>query len=252
MKLLYQSYSDQLEQFVKDGVNLEKYEKDEFILDGDYEEHKMKNEPEDLCSKMDINNDFNAAITLYEAYSELSPIDAASHAFWTSLSHTILFKYVKERWPHQDSVSDKNRILRKWFYAGGLNRNALASLWWGVYLTKDEKLGYELTKIFFSNFSFRNAFWGQSTLFRYKPATQGVLDFFYKYRNDENYKLNEARGRYITKYFNQLGAVKRLAAMPREFFFEEMERIKDNIKNAKIIKPNNKNEQDPEDKESNY
>ena len=41
MKLLYQSYSDQLEQFVKDGVNLEKYEKDEFILDGDYEEHKM-------------------------------------------------------------------------------------------------------------------------------------------------------------------------------------------------------------------
>lgn len=252
MKLLFQSYADQLEQLAKKEFELERYEKEVFPLENELEEHIMKNEPTDLLAKMDITNDYKAAIALYEAYSDLSPIDAASHTFWTSLSHTTLFEYVRKRWPHQDSVADQNRILRKWFYAGGLNRNALASLWWGVYLTKDEKLGYELTKLYFSNFSFRNAFWGQSTLYRYKAATLGVLDFFYKYRDNDNYKLNEARGRFITKYFNQLGAVKRLAAMPREFFSEEMERIKEEIKNAKIIKPNNKKDLDPEDHDDNF
>ena len=40
------------------------------------------------------------------------------------------------------------------------------------------------------------------------------------------------KGKFISMYFNQLGAVKQLGCMPESFFSEELKRIKSLIMNA--------------------
>ena len=177
--------------------------------------------------------DITTAISIYEAYPNISPLFAQQDTLWVSLSHTDLFDYLKRRWPILSKERDTEKkqisfINDHWFRnPRGLIRSALMGLWWAVYCTIDETRDdkYELTRVLFSNYSFRTTYFGAYELFRHREATIGILGFLLD--NPEVFASGaENRGRFISRYFNQLGGFKQLASLDRDFFRNECEHIK--------------------------
>ena len=207
-----------------------------------YDESKVRylanvEKPEGLLEKLEIDNDFNSAIALYEAYEEITPLIASKQDFWTYLTHVDLFPYVQKRWSNVLSGSaDTSYIEEHWFYSkGGAIRTTLMGLWWSVYCSVDYSRGdnkYELTKLLFKHADFRTRRFGNSTLFRHKEAVIGILEFLNENR-DVHDSYFEGRFLYITKYFNRLGAVKQLAYLDRNFFKSELCRIKSTLLNIR-------------------
>lgn len=225
------SYVTKLINDVKIGVSIDKYSANKFDVDIT----KLKYvanvyTPVGLLEKMmEAQNDFEAAIALYEAYKNIPLVLASNDAFWAYLCHTELFEYCKKRYPVDDAKNKTSHILDHWFFGNGYNRNTLAQLWWGVQETFDEKCidnPYHLTEIFFRNYSFR-VIWFTKML-RTKQGLLGILDFLEENQNiiEEGF---EHRGSFIAKYFNRLGGTKQISFLPREFFKKELESIKGTI-----------------------
>lgn len=190
--------------------------------------------PENLEEKIMnfVADDFNAAITLYEAYKDISPLIASNETFWAYITHTSLFHYAQQRWPKVlDQSASKNYILDHWFVGDkGILRNAAASLWWSVFNTVDEsrKNKYELTSVLFKNYTIRVNTFGSSLIVRHREAMIGILEFLYNnpYIIENNF---EPKGAFLSKYFNRLGAVKQLSSLDRNFFRNKCESMKDRI-----------------------
>lgn len=225
------TYVTKLKNDIKAGVSIEKYSADEFEIDMT----KLKYvanvyTPKDLLEKMmTAQNDFEAAVILYEAYKDISLVRASNEAFWAYLCHTELFDYCKKRYPVENAKNKTSHILDHWFFSNGYNRNTLAQLWWGVQETYDDDNKdnpYHLTELFFKNYSFR-VIWFTKML-RTKQGLLGILDFL-KDNQDIMDVAFEHRGFFIAKYFNRLGGTKQISFLPREFFKKELESIKETI-----------------------
>ena len=232
-KILFKKYRDSLLQEVKDEIELERYAGDTFDLPaGSFACSRNVIAPLGLAEKMDPADDFKSAVALYEAFKDIPTIVAGNPVFWETLAHDELFGYVKKRWPGKEDNTRKN-ILNHWFVTKGMMRHSLAGLWWAVKCSYDKDAAdpYALTRIIFKNYSFRTTFYGQSTFIRSKEATLGILSFLNN--NPDAFTSMELAGRFITVYFNRLGATKQLACLDREFFSAELERIKADIINLK-------------------
>lgn len=177
---------------------------------------------EDICEKMygDVSHEFDDAVTLYNALRDVPEVMAADPTFWISLSHTIFFPFLKKRWGNGKNL--QKNVLNHWFFQNGMVRHGLGGLWWTVRLTveNEAKDPYRLTKVAFWNYSFRTTFMGPSIFFRVTNARTGILKFLADH--EELRSGMENKGLFISHYFNRLGATKQLAALPPEFFYEEM------------------------------
>ena len=224
------SYVAKLANEVKAEISIDKYSAEEF----EYDKSALKfvarvYKPDNLLEQMlSAENDFDAAIILYEAYKDIPLVLASNEAFWAYLCHVDLFEYCKKRYPvrNQNEIS---HILDHWFFGKGHSRNTLAQLWWGVHETIDEdnpEDPYHLTRVFFINYSFR-VLW-LTVMLRTKQGLLGILDFL-KENPDITNKAFEYRGLFIAKYFNRLGGSKQLSSLPRDFFKNELDKIKDTI-----------------------
>jgi len=204
--------------------------------------------------------DFEAAILLYESYKGITPLVAAMPEFWIYLTHVDLFEYTKKRWPLDiDSInlseedndddegddenidenikeesaktskedSEENKIKKyiqdHWFKKKHTMRTTLMNLWWGVYCTIDEsrEYKYELTRYFFSRVDLRTRRLGTTTIFRYREAAIGILEFMIEHKDLMDIYF-EGKMIYITKYFNMLGGTTQLTYMDRYFFKREL------------------------------
>ena len=234
-KTFKDSYITTLKDQVKSGVAIPLYGQDAFEVD----ETQVKRlaavyAPEGLREKMlqYVNDDFMGAKTLYEAYSNISPLLASNESFWAYLTHTTLFKYMQQSWSNVlDGTSTSNYILDHWFVSSqGLIRNALANLWWNIHNTIDSTREdpYELSEIVFKNYTLRTMTFGISTLIRHREAMIGILEFL-KENPTITAESFENRGRFIVKYFNRLGAVKQLAYLERDYFKTKCESMKEKI-----------------------
>ena len=220
--LFTSNYEAQLKTDVQSG-KLDAYKSETF----DYDKSKVLpmalTIDENICDKMycDSAHEYEDAIILYEALKDLPDVIAADQTFWVSLSHTVLFPYLKKRWGKGNL---QTAVLNHWFFNNGMVRHGLGGLWWTVRLTVDEDRQddkYRLTKVAFWNFSFRTTFMGPSIFFRVQNARTGILSYL---ADHPEMKVGmENKGRYICKYFNLLGATKQLAALPVEYFYQEME-----------------------------
>lgn len=229
------AYAEALAENVKNGINLDLYGKDAFPYDADevviiptlrYPEglkHKMIPTPQGDCT---------SAIALYEAYPNLTPLQASDKAFWTYLTHADLFEYVQARYPKvkDDGFNNVNYILNHWFYISDwIKVHPIASLWWYTHLTVSTSLEdkYKYTRFFFSNYEFRTNF-VQYSIARHKEAVIGYFNFLID--NPEIMsQWFKARNRFITKYLNKLGGTRLLSTLPRDFFTEELTKIKPQI-----------------------
>lgn len=230
-KIFTQSYAEQL----RTHIIPDNYRGDTFAFDGNQVKYLMNvRYPEGLAKYMEehVGNDFECAIALYDAYKGITPVFAQEERLWVYLSHADLYPYLRKRWQlPQDETKWPNYIRDHWFKGvNGMIRSSLMGLWWAVYCTIDEEREdkYELTRVLFSNYSFRTMFFGSTALFWYREATKGILAFLVD--NPDITKQNfENRSLFISKYFNQLGGVKQLAACDKDFFYNECERIKPRI-----------------------
>ncbi len=92
---------------------------------------------------------------LYDAFKNLTPLQASNKYMWTYLCHAVpeYRAYIRNRWM---SSERSNTIKTRFFVTGSdslLNDNALSRLWWYGYLTYDPNASnhYELTEILFTN-----------------------------------------------------------------------------------------------------
>ena len=235
LKTFYESYMKTLRDAVKSGVAIPLYGKETFDVDTT-KVKRLANvyAPEGLAEKLeDIwEDDFKSAVAIYEGYEQISPLLASYETFWAYLTHVDLFSYVQKRWPKvKEKGCSSDYIIDHWFIgANGLLRNGVASMWWSVYNTVDNEREnkYELTEILFKNFTLRVVTLGSYQLIRHREAMIGILTFL-KDNPEITDNAFEYRGRFISKYFNRLGAVKQLAYMKRDFFYEICTAMKDKI-----------------------
>jgi len=238
-KIFRSSYVAQLKDNLKKGLSLHLYKNKEF----EYDKEKVLilpnvYRPTDLLKKMDVKNDFKSAVALYEAYKNLTPLQASDDRFWTYLTHVDLFPYMQNKWiEHIAKQPDKEieRFLKHWFLnttsQDNLMRHTLAGLWWGVHLTIDRERSnkYELTEVFFRNKTLRARTMGPSLFFRHKEAVIGVLEFF----KENNFRKFDRDHRIFTEYINLIGGTKPLSYFDRHFFkkilYERFEKLKQKI-----------------------
>ena len=225
------SYIAQLTNDVKSGASIEKYTKGSFEYDQSALRYVAKvYTPIGLLeSILNTDSDYDAAILLYEAYKDIPLVLASNEAFWAYLCHVDLFEYCKKRYPVDDAKNKVSHILDHWFFGKGHTRNTLAQLWWGVHESVDESKEedpYHLTKIFFKNYSFR-VIW-LTVMLRTKQGLLGILDFL-EANPDVTDTAFEHRGLFIAKYFNRMGGAKQLSLLPRSFFSNELDKVKDVI-----------------------
>lgn len=234
-KTFNEGYMKSLRDAVKSGIAIPLYRNDRFDVDST----KVKllanvYAPIGLSEKLSEvwDNDFKSAVTIYEAYQNISPLLASNEAFWAYLTHVDLFSYAQKRWPKvKENDCSAEYILDHWFVGtNGLLRNAISSMWWSVYNTVDDSREnkYELTEILFKNYTLRIITLGSYPLIRHREAMIGILSFLKDNPQITNNAL-EYRGQFITKYFNRIGAVKQLAFLNRDYFYNTCERLKNKI-----------------------
>ena len=184
-------------------------------------------------------SDVDAAITLYEALPDLNCLFASHGPFWTHLSHFELFDYMKKRWPNivkniddspKDVVQSINYIKKYWFYHGPMN-SWLSSLWWSVYMTKDDSREdpYELTRVLFYQEDLRTRTLGTYMIFRHEPARIAILEFLRDNREGILKNDFQDKVRYLMKALNLLGGSKQLAYMDKDYFENYLSSRKDDI-----------------------
>ena len=92
---------------------------------------------------------------LYDAFRNLTPLQASNKYMWTYLCHAIpeYRNYIRDRWMQDER---ENTIKSRFFVTTSgslLNDNALSRLWWYGYLTYDKNTSspYALTEILLTN-----------------------------------------------------------------------------------------------------
>ena len=186
-----------------------------------------------------VNSDVECAILLYEALPDLNGLFASYAPFWTHLSHYELFDYMKKRWPNitkntddtpKDVVQSINYIRKYWFYHGAMN-SWLSSLWWSVFMTKDDNREdpYELTRVLFYQEDMRTRTLGTYMIFRHEPARIAILEFIRDNREGILKTDFQDKVRYLMKVLNLLGGSKQLAYMDKTYFVNYLNGKKDDI-----------------------
>lgn len=186
--------------------------------------------PDDLCDKMvQFSSDFEVATYLHNNLN-ISPQLASDEHLWTYLSHGPLLKYVQTRWPINTEKNYIDHILDHWFVnnQSRIMRNALASLWWSVEISKlDEEDPYRLTKVLFSNYTLRVVSLVQ--VLRSRKVLRGILEWFYQNGTEQM----EVRGAFIAKYLNQLASMKQLTILDYTDIVKLINEVKDVITSLK-------------------
>lgn len=176
-------YAQQLEDEAKAGIGIERYTKPKF----DFDRSQVLmiptiEQPIGLLEKMDPNDDYKSAIELYNAYKNLTQLQAQDYSFWTYLVHADLFPYVQSKKNEmlKPGFNDKEYINNHIFKGfGGLIYHPLAGLWWNVFCTYDESLEdpYKYTKFIFKEYGLRVTYIGRYRIFRNRKELYGFLDF---------------------------------------------------------------------------
>jgi len=233
-KIFRDRYVQELKREIQSGDKTNFYKSKEFVYDKKQVLPLQNlNAPDDLLSNLDVKNDCNTAIKIYEAYKTLEPIQASDERLWTYLAHVNLYPYMIERWSDVymgTSTNPSKYISDHWFLSSSaqssLLRHAIAGLWWSVYLSVDEQREnkYELTEILFRSLDFPTRTLGTYKLGRHKEAVIGILEFIQE--NEYLFKSKfEPKTRFVTKHLNVIGGVKPISYFNRDLVKSELTKV---------------------------
>lgn len=234
-KVFKHSYMDEL----RKNIHISDYQGETFP----YEPSKVKTlanvyKPEGLLDRLDPDDDFASAKEIYQAYENITPLLASMPDLWVYLAHVDLFPYVQKRWPKIfDEDVDEQYVLNHWHENSHFMRTTFAGLWWHTYLSYDKSREnpFELTEVLFKSQDFRTLRFGELGLIRHRPAMLGVLEFLIT-NQDIMQTAFDARGQYISRYFNMLGGTKQLSYMDKDYFIDKLYDIKPRLEQITSIK----------------
>ena len=233
--IFQKDYVAALKQSVKDGI-IDAYGDKSFTYNKDAAFSINLDRDDKLLDKMVQHTtpaeDYEAAIALYEAFPDLTREQACYEPFWVYLSHVDLYPYMIKRFcdGKAPTLSD---VKINWWHSN-LMRRGLSNLWWSVKQSvideePDPGNRYFYTQYLFKRLDFRTRRLGSSTLFRHKEAVIGIL----KYLHENVSEHFEGRSNFIMMYFNQQATLKQLASCDRNYFYNELKSISDDINNVK-------------------
>jgi len=233
-KVFKRSYMDEL----RKNIHISDYQGETFP----YEPSKVKPlanvyKPEGLLERLDPEDDFASAKEIYQAYENVTPLLASLPDLWVYLAHVDLFPYVQKRWPKIfDKDVEVQYVLNHWHENSHFMRTSFAGLWWHTYLTYDKhrENPFELTEVLFKSQDFRTLRFGELGLIRHRPAMIGVLEFLID-NPDITHNAFDAKGQYISRYFNLLGGTKQLSFMDKDYFKKKLIDIKPRLEQIKSI-----------------
>ncbi len=220
--------------------NFEKYSSDEEWLASYFESKKfysissvIVNNVQNLESKdfstlpdirkkeidnINLQHDIINIRLIYDAFKNLTPLQAINKYMWSYLAHTKYSKYVRERWLYreQDKSSRINTIRTHYFVEGKDNLivdNAISRLWWAGYLTYDENSSnkYHLTEILFSAQQISTDILDRRFAWN-KKVMMGILLGLEKYKEKNVLKVDPVRQ--CIKYFGRYAAVTMVDELP--------------------------------------
>lgn len=180
---------------------------------------------------------FENARIIFETFQRLPLLKAADPGLWTYLTHVTFWQYMKIRWPIEENTKEKRAsfILEHWFVrnvgASDLARNGISSLWWGCYLTYDEKREdpYELTKELFSMLDFYRTLIG-GIQGRNIEFTHAILEFVIE--NKDLFKSNkEYKVRFLMRRLNAMGGYKLFTSLSKDQIKSIFSQFAEKIKN---------------------
>lgn len=228
-KIFNKDYTESLHANVKQD-DTTAYRNDKFEFDQEASFETDIDRRDDLLAEMlryaTAQNDYEAAITLYEAFPNLNREQACYAPFWAYLSHVDLYPYMIQRFSQGQTPSPTDVKINWWH--SNLMRRGLSNLWWSVCQTVDDEHPddkYHYTKYLFKHIDFRQRRLGSSTLFRHRPAVIGILKFLEEHV-DEYF---EGRSNFIMMYFNKQATLRQLATWDSNDFYNELLSIKDDI-----------------------
>lgn len=164
-------------------------------------------------------DDLKNAIILHTYYKDLPYTLASDQNYWTLLTHTEFWKYMRERWPLESAQGELESFIKTRYFFGqkGMYRNGLSRLWWYVELTYDEKSDdhYKYTKLLLEDQDLAAQTIENRYLARNKVAMKALFEMLDYVENRQNQgeikKLTgiQRRGlvRDTAQYFNLSGAV---------------------------------------------
>ena len=100
-RILTESYIEKIFDEVSNNIGLDRFQSDSFPIDENYLLYTAQvKQPQDLLASMvpTTDGDFRSAVALYEAYKDITPLQAINAHLWESLSLTDLFPYMRDRW----------------------------------------------------------------------------------------------------------------------------------------------------------
>lgn len=226
-KIFRQFYNDSLVQKVKSGESISLFQNSEFHVDDRnilIMPHMEK--PLFLLSRLnpDKDFDFQSAIALFEAFKNLTPLEAADPKFWNYISLIDLYPYLRSRWPNvYNRIKGTNAITYVFDHyllqdnSSDIMRVHLPSLWWSVDLSIDESHQdkYHLTKILFWNQTLRTRTMGSYLFARKRELALGFLDYL-EIRGEDNFGNFEKEHQILTEFINKTGGSKSLTFFTRD------------------------------------
>ena len=155
--------------------------------------------------------DFENSVLIFEKFKDLNRVQANDKRLWTTLTHTVFFKYTQKRWNIGMEASSETLIRRFHFEGASLEtrmRNSISRLWWAAKITYDENNSedkYALTKLLWSKQDiYQNLV--ERSYGTYDSVLKGFLEFY-----SENIFLKEDELRKLFTALNAMGGVKVLS-----------------------------------------
>lgn len=219
------SFLEKIKQLAKDSANLHLFASEKF----DYKDtdlvsmHGVNRKETLLDDMMSANSEYEAAIHLYMAYEDITPLSASDEAFWSYLALVELNPYARKRLKSLQNLESNKVVLARYFAQERIIKNVIARLWWAVYMSErgasagDKR--FKLTETLFLHTELFDTL-TQSKLFRYKKATIGILTFFAEHQD----LISRENTLAAMKYFNRAGGARELVALPESFFIKELDR----------------------------
>ena len=226
------AYAETLEYNAKHNIDIEKYRNESFDFDSN-EVYRIPylEQPEGLLEKMNPDDVLTSAKALYEAYPDLSMLQASDRGFWAYLAHVDLYPYVRatNKRVFEEDFNDGKYINEHFFYGfGSPMYHPLQGLWLAVKLTIDEnsEYPYKYTDYIFKDYGLRVTYFGRYKVMRNKEQVQGILDFMMSHQEEVFNNHSRQRYRWIVQHFNKMGATKNLMCLKKDFYINELEKVK--------------------------
>ena len=166
-------------------------------------------------------DDFINSKIIYEAFQELTPLEANDKRLWVRLTHDHCHKYAVNRWSEIGMTSEV--VIDRFFYEGIGQRarlhNAVSRLWWIAHLTVDkdaetDELKWRFTKAACEKQDFITSIF-ERTMGSYENVRFAILEYYIE--NPSAFSGHTTKKiKSLAKHINNYGGVTLLPLMTKE------------------------------------